>query len=268
MNRYIILVLMIIAAILPAKSQPEAAVKAYKDGDYKDAAQLLEKLAVDQGVSSSLYYDLGNTYMRTGNLGGAVLNYRRSLLLDPSNREAANNLQYLKSRIEDANKAEAKGKNVLVTEEDKSFFTSIKEHICYSHRGNTWATWAGIFFLIGCGGAALYMFTQEVIIRKIGFFGCGTSLGLCLIMLIFAFMNAGVRRTPDNGVIMTYKTTLKKEPMTQSGVSGNPLTQGTTLRIISEEKEENDSVTWYKVRLNSDYSGWISSEEFMPVTVP
>ncbi len=41
----------------------------------------------------ALFYNLGNAYFRTGDLGRAILNYERALALDPSQPEARANLQ-------------------------------------------------------------------------------------------------------------------------------------------------------------------------------
>ncbi|MDE5880189.1 MAG: SH3 domain-containing protein, partial [Muribaculaceae bacterium] len=46
----------------------------------------------------------------------------------------------------------------------------------------------------------------------------------------------------------------------ESGKDG-VLTKGTEVRIVSEETDAEGNVTWYKVRLNSDYIGWVAADD-------
>ena len=53
------------------------------NGRYAEAAQAYQQL-IDQGAAdSAVYYNLGNAYMRLGNLGQAIVNYQRAAQLDP-----------------------------------------------------------------------------------------------------------------------------------------------------------------------------------------
>ena len=218
----------------------------------------------DKGVSSELYYNLGNAYVKSGNLGLGMLNYQRSLRMDPSNSNCRNNIQYISSKIEDANKAETHGKNLSVAPEGQSFFSQIKNFICYSHLSDTWAIWSVVCFLLACIGIAAYLFGEGVMIRKIGFFGGGLTLGLSVITLVFSLMGASALKETDKGVICGYKVQLRKEPDSAAVPTATILTQGTVLKI-QEIQEDNDTVKWYKVRLNSDFTGWISGNDFIPI---
>ena len=53
---------------------------------------------VDSGVRNSrLYFNLANAYLQSGETGRAVANYRRSLKLDPTNRDSRTNLAHAES---------------------------------------------------------------------------------------------------------------------------------------------------------------------------
>ena len=67
----------------------------YAAGDYAGAARAYEAAVHEGGFSANLFYNLGDAYYRLGDKGRAVLNYRRSLLLDPSQAEAAANLAFV-----------------------------------------------------------------------------------------------------------------------------------------------------------------------------
>lgn len=253
--------LFIIATPLFASPLDEAA-KAYNDGDYNKAIEIYERVAKDNGVSAPLLLNLGNACVKAGDYGKGMLYYQRAYRLDPSNKEVKGNISYLLSKIEDNNKAEAKGKKISVVQEDKPFFTDVKRYIAFAHASNTWALWAGILFVVTVAAAALYIFTSNVLLRKIGFFGGLVALAFSVITLIFALVSAAERKKANEGVITAYKVNLFSEPSNDAKPALNPLTRGTILEILEIETPEEESIKWYKVRLNSDYSGWISSADF------
>ena len=75
-------------------------------------------------------------------------------------------------------------------------------------------------------------------------------------------MGARAFNSRGDGVVTAFKVTLLTEPGKQSDSDkGGVLTKGTEVRIISEETDAEGSITWYKVRLNSDYIGWVKVED-------
>lgn len=240
----------------------EEAADAYDKGDYNKAIEIYEQISKERGTSAPLLANLGNAYVKVGDYGRAMLCYQRALRIDPSDKAVKGNITYLTSKIDDNNKAEAKGKKVSVTAEDKSFFTSVRRYIAFAHTSNSWALGAGIMFVVTCVCGALYIFTSNVLLRKIGFFGGFIALGLSVITLIFALISASDRNKDLEGVVIAYKVNLYSEPSSTSKPGANALTRGTLLEVIGEETDEEISQKWYKVRLNPDYSGWISATDF------
>ena len=71
----------------------------YAAGQFNLAAQGYQQL-VDQGyASSALYYNLGNAYMKQGELGRAIVNYRRAQQLAPRDKDIANNLEIARAQV-------------------------------------------------------------------------------------------------------------------------------------------------------------------------
>lgn len=64
----------------------------YTAGNYAEAAQIYEQLLSRGVIDSSLYYNLGNTYLVQGDLGRAILNYQRAARLDPRDPDIKANL--------------------------------------------------------------------------------------------------------------------------------------------------------------------------------
>jgi hypothetical protein len=75
------------------------AYDAYTRGDYAESLRLYT-LMVKRGYDgAAVRYDLGNAYMRTGDLGRAILNYRRALAMDPGLEPARHNLGVARSLL-------------------------------------------------------------------------------------------------------------------------------------------------------------------------
>ena len=259
---YISYIIFLLASVFTTASANEIATadSAYNEGDYNAAIAGYIKVSEEQGVSAPLLFNLGNAYYQAGDYGLAMLCYQRAHRLDPSKKEIKRNLNFLSEKIEDANKAEQHGKRLKVTEDDMNFFQSLKKSISENTASNTWAVWSVVCFLIFAGCVALYLFTSEVLLRKAGFFGGLVLLGISMICIVFAYMGAAAGEEHDYGVITAYKVTLLTEP-SRNSKEGEVLTRGTKIKIVSEETDAEGVVIWYKVRLNSDYIGWLPADE-------
>ena len=75
---------------------------AYESGAYAAAVELYRALA-DRGVDSGhLHYNLGNAYLRNGELGRAIASYRRGWLRLPRDEDVRANLEFARKTTQDA----------------------------------------------------------------------------------------------------------------------------------------------------------------------
>ena len=81
------------SSVAQANAEFMKANQDYAQGHFKEAITGYEKLAQAGQWSANLFYDLGNSYFRTGDFGRAILNYERALALEPHHPEASANLQ-------------------------------------------------------------------------------------------------------------------------------------------------------------------------------
>lgn len=65
----------------------------YATGHFREAIDDYESLVHSGEWSANVFYNLGNAWFRTGDLGKAILNYERTLALDPRHPEADANLR-------------------------------------------------------------------------------------------------------------------------------------------------------------------------------
>ncbi len=66
---------------------------------YQEALMRFKRLVDEGGIrNGKLYYNIGNVYFRMGDLGRAILNYRKAQLYIPNDVNLIQNLQYARSR--------------------------------------------------------------------------------------------------------------------------------------------------------------------------
>ncbi len=102
MNRFGVLLLFILPAIQsPASATTndtlwQEAAESYDRGDYSSAVEKYNRI-LERGFSGpELYYNLGNSYFKSGKLGASIWAYRRALKLDPDLKQVKANLQYVR----------------------------------------------------------------------------------------------------------------------------------------------------------------------------
>lgn len=76
--------------------------QAYEHEDYYKAIELYEQ-AASTTKNGKLYYNLGNAYFKSGQIGKALLNYNRARFLAPRDRDINTNIQFLRNYRIDKN---------------------------------------------------------------------------------------------------------------------------------------------------------------------
>jgi hypothetical protein len=84
----------------PQRLMAEAA-QAYTAGDLDQALQLYRQAEAGGVQDPVLYFNLGNTHARRGELGRAITYYLRAQRLDPRDKDIARNLEYVRDHIAD-----------------------------------------------------------------------------------------------------------------------------------------------------------------------
>ncbi len=72
----------------------------YNQGKFDEARSRYEQL-IEAIHNGDLYYNLGNTYLKTGEIGRAIHSYRNALLYKPRNQDLKANLGYARSQAKD-----------------------------------------------------------------------------------------------------------------------------------------------------------------------
>ncbi|MBP3354536.1 MAG: tetratricopeptide repeat protein [Bacteroidales bacterium] len=239
---YIFIIALFTISFASAQSLQEAA-DAYTKEDYKKAALIYQTLADSVGVSPELYYNLGNSYYKLKDYPKAILNYERALLMLPGDEDIRTNLEMARANITDK-----------IDTLDKSFISVWFESVINIASSNAWALFAIITFLIFLIGIFTYIFTKNITIRKVGFFGAVLMLILSLFANIATYKQRDKIENRNHAIIMAPSITVKSSPA-DSGTDLFILHEGTKVKVTDKVGD------WSEIKIDDGNSGWIPSSK-------
>ena len=216
---------------------------AYVRGEYQQAIKDYEAL-LKQGASADLYYNLGNAYYRTENITRAVLNYERALLLSPSDRDIRFNLQMARSKTIDK----------IIPEQEMFFVTWYRSLISLASVDG-WARTALISLALAIMLALVYLFSDRICLRKVGFFGAFLMVGVFLCSNLFAHQQKQQLLHRKGAIVIAPAVTVKSTPA-QNGTDLFILHEGAKVTITDASMKD-----WKEVRLADGKEGWIETRQ-------
>jgi len=240
MKQYIILLLILLSTFSAnAQSRKVEADSAYINQNYAKAIEIYESL-LQEGESAEVYYNLGNSYFKQDEIGKAILNYERALLLQPGNSDINANLDIARAKTVDK-----------VNPNPEVFFVAWTRALINMLPVDIWGFCGIVFFICLLVSLAVYFFSNQVSIRKIGFFSAIISLILCIIANAFAFEQKDVLDNRNNAIVISPSVTIRSTPSEE----------GTSLFIIHEGRKvsikDNSMKDWKEIRLEDGKVGWI-----------
>ena len=216
---------------------------AYVRGEYQQAIKDYEAL-LKQGASADLYYNLGNAYYRTENITKAVLNYERALLLSPSDRDIRFNLQMARSKTIDK-----------ITPEQEMFFITWYRSLINLASVDGWARTALIALALAIILALMYLFSERIWLRKVGFFGAIFLIAVFILSNVFAHQQKDLLINRRGAIVIAGAVTVKSTP-DRKGTDLFILHEGTKVTITDASMKE-----WKGIRLADGKEGWIEAKQ-------
>lgn len=214
---------------------------AYIRNDYTAAIQIYESL-LKEGVSADIYYNLGNSYYKAGEIGKAILNYERALLINPSNSDIKANLQIAQSKAIDK-----------VEKIPELFYVTWYRNIASSTAADTWGIWGIILFWTALAAILLFIFSHTSLLKKIGFFGALSSLVLVILFNSFANYQQNKMEDKSSAIVLSPSVTVRSTP-SESGTSLFILHEGHKVTI-----KDNSMSQWKEIVLEDGKVGWITT---------
>lgn len=219
----------------------EDANSSYAIGDYKKAIDIYKRLENEEGISASLYYNMGNCYFKDNELANAILFYNRALKMDSHDRDIAHNLSVANALT--TNK---------IKEIPKFFLVRWIEGIRNIFSSNTWAVFSVITLAILLIMLGLFLISRNSMIRKSSFTIGIISLIITILTTIAATSQRQYQLSDDKYIVMINSTAVKSSP-DGSGRDIFILNEG--VKVIIDESVGK----WSKITIASGDSGWLET---------
>lgn len=209
-------------------------VDAYKKGDYAQAIENFEGIIKGKRESVSIYFNLGNSYFRSGKLGKSILNYERALKLMPRDSDLNFNYQYAINRVKQVEQDQSKSMIIKIAEQQTRYYT-VGELVFVM---TSLIILIGAFFL-----SSLYISQLKSAARTIMIF-----LTIVEIVLIASLMiKIGQAK---NAAILLQDAQAKFEPRTDA-TTHYEIFEGSSVKVVGLESD------WVKIKRFDGKLGWI-----------
>ena len=244
------LLLMLVPSAIHAQSLSypdslwKAGVEAYAAGNYASAVKDWEDVRATGLTSRELLYNLGNGYVKTGEIGKAVLSYERALRMDPSDADVKYNLEYTRSLTQDR-----------IDSVPEFFLETWGRNACYSLPSDTWAVLSLVLLAVTLLLALLFMLGSSAGKRRLGFFGAIVAFIVTFVCWDFAGWQSREERRQDLAIVIKTVSQVGSSPSEESAKSLFILHEGTKVKIL-------DNVSGFsQIEIADGRQGWIPSRD-------
>ena len=221
----------------------EQADLAYLKGNYQQAIKDYEQL-LTEGMSSEVYFNLGNAYYRTNNITKAILAYERALKLSPTDKAAKYNLQFVRQQTIDK-----------ITPKSEMFFITWFRGLLNIMDVDSWAMCSIISLILSLILLLVFLFISSDRLRLVSFWSGCAMLLLCLLSIVFAFVLKHYEKNSLGAIVVSPTVNVKKTP-SENGSDSFVIHEGTHVTITDKTLEQ-----WRSVVLDDGRTGWLLTNE-------
>mgnify|MGYP002770254461 FL=1 len=215
----------------------------YAKGNYQQAIKDYQEI-LKTGVSSEIYYNLGNAYYRTDNITQALLAYERALQLSPGDNDIRFNLHYARSKTIDK-----------ITPETEMFFVTWYHSLVNFTSVDHWANTAIVSIVMALLLILVFLFAPQMWARKSGFYGSAAFLLLFAFANLFAFQQKHELETKQGAIVIAPTVNVKKTPAA-SGTDVFVIHEGTRVDITDRGMKQ-----WRGIKLADGREGWLKTSQ-------
>ena len=212
---------------------------AYMKNDYASAIQIYEAL-LNRGEAADIYYNLGNSYYKAGDIAKAILNYERALLLQPGNGDIRANLEIARSKTVDK-----------VEPVPEIFFVSWTKSLINSMSVDSWAVCGVVCFILLIVSLYLFIFYKQIVLKKAGFISGIVFLAVTILANVFANQQKDELANRNSAIVINPSVTVRSTP-SESGTSLFILHEGHKVGV-----KDGSMKDWKEIRLEDGKVGWV-----------
>ena len=220
----------------------ETAQHFYENHEYDSALVIYNKLTELGYSGAHLYYNIGNTYYRKMDIARSILFYERAILLNPHDGDIQHNLAFAHAMQVDK-----------VSPVGQGFFRQIYTNIYRFFMPKTWTVLSIVSFLLCLLGVSLYLFSKQILLKKLGFFAGLFFLFLSTLSYVTAYSRNYELTQREYAIIIEPTVSIKTEPSAQARVL-TVLHGGLKVKILEKRTQ------WSQIQIEDGNIGWIETE--------
>lgn len=212
----------------------DAANKLYEEGKFSDAATAYEQLIQSKTTSSAIYFNLGNAFFKSGQLGRAIAAYRDARTLAPHDSDVRANLTFVRARVQTPTVTPTRWQQflALLTVNEWAMLTAV-------------ALWFWLALLI------LLQFRPQLKQSLRTFLWCGAA---ALVVLVFLLAAASSVSSTKTAIVIAPDAVIHNGPLDAASARAT-VHDGAEVTVLDTKND------WLQVQVDAQRSGWIKREQ-------
>ena len=216
---------------------------AYQKQDFSKAISLYEELSKKGNVSSEVYFNLGNSYFKEGNVPKAILNYERAKKLAPEDEDILFNLKIVSLKVVDR-----------IDNVPEVFYKRWIRKMATVLPANTWSIVFVIIIWLVFLSAGFYVISHRSSLKKVSFISCIVLSILAVTTYLMSARSYSISSVEEQAIVISSSVYVKSSP-DEKGNDLFILHEGTKVEIL--EPFEG----WKKIRIANGTIGWLKLNE-------
>lgn len=225
--------------------QFDSANEHYRKGEYDKALAIYEQIMKNGYVSADLYYNLGNVYLKLGNIPASILFYERAKRLSPNDEDIDFNLKLANLKVVDK-----------IDPIPMFFLVEWWNSISNIFNSYNWSIITIICSWIFVLSVLIFRLIKISMIKKLTIPVIIISVLITLFTFSFSYTQYKYENDNTVGIIFSHNVSVKSSP-DETGTDLFVIHEGVKVKIL-------DTVNnWKKIRLADGKVGWIPSEHIV-----
>jgi len=243
----IFLGLMLLSLVSISKEQAlvDSANIYYSNSKYEKAISAYESVVSNGFESAELYYNLGNAYYKSNKIAFAIVNYERSLKLNPNDDDVIFNLRMANTYVVDKI-------DVL----PMFFLSSWMQRFIQTHDSNIWAIISMAGFVLAIALLLMFFLSNNIAIRKTSFWIGVLVLFVSVMSFNFARKQKLLTELEPEAIVITPSVVVKSSPV-ESGTQLFLIHEGLKVTVVDKLGD------WREVKLSDGNVGWLKKSDLV-----